>query len=212
MINVKPVLFAASASAMLFLSACNEAAQLVTENSPVAREVARAVEAADASSKNGFPAKVKKIEVEANKTFEVKGNLDNGEEISDLSWADRSSTACFPGTQFSKFRANHVLYHMDLPPRSILKITLIPDDTSGPAMSLYGYQIGTTNYSVVPELGSAVTCEADHINDRPVRGKVEDGSRSIRLNATTNPYNVVIGVSGQEGASGGFTLQVELEQ
>lgn len=202
--------------ALLALTSCGEAAQMLGENSALVTEVANAVEASSGSSSSssstGFPAKVKKINIEANKTFEVKGNLDEGELIEDLSWADRSSTACFPGTQFSKFKAKHVLYHTDLPPQSILNIKLIPDNPEGPAMSLYAYQIGTTNYSVVPDLGSAVSCEADHINDRPVRGKVEDGTRSVKLNATTNPYNVVIGVTGVEDASGGYTIQIELEQ
>jgi len=164
------------------------------------------------TSTNGFPASVKSIALEANKTFEVKGNLDQGETITDLTWASNSSVACFPATQNNNFKAKHSLFHTALPPRSIMKIKLIPDDTSGAAMSLYAYQIGTTNYSVVPKLSSAVTCEADHIKDRPVVGKVEDGTRSVELNATTNPYNAVIGVSGAEGASGGYTLQITLEQ
>ncbi|PKL77296.1 MAG: hypothetical protein CVV27_05955 [Candidatus Melainabacteria bacterium HGW-Melainabacteria-1] len=159
----------------------------------------------------GFPAEVKKIDTSANNTVTIKGNLDDGQVISDLSWASSSSIACFPATQNSKFRAKHLLFHTSLPPRSILKVKLIPTDTSK-AMSLYAYQIGTTNYAVVPKLSSAVTCEADHINDRPVVGKTEDGTRSVSLNATTNPYNVVIGVSGNEGVSGEFTLEVTLEQ
>lgn len=200
-------------SSLLALASCGEAAKILTDSSPLAKEVAKAVtESQSGSSSTGFPAKVKALRVEANKTFEVKGNLSEGEVISDLSWASQSSTACFPATQNAKFKANHVLYHMDLPPKSILNIKLIPDNPEGPAMSLYGYQIGTTNYSVVPELSSAVSCEADHINDRPVRGKVEDGTRSLYFNATTNPYNVVIGVTGVEGATGGYTLQIELEQ
>ncbi len=203
------------------LMSCGEAGEAITNAISSGNNTVAAVEVSEGTgsqssgsqtSSTGFPAKVKKIVIEANKTFEVKGNLNEGEIISDLSWADRSSTACFPGTQFSKFKANHVLYHTALPPRSILNVKLIPDNPEGPAMSLYAYQIGTTNYSVVPNLGSAVSCEADHIRDRPVRGKVEDGTRSVSLNATTNPYTVVIGVTGVEGATGGYTIQLELEQ
>lgn len=164
------------------------------------------------TSTQGFPAQVKSVTLEANKTFEVKGNLADGDIITDLSWASLSSTACFPATQNSKFKAKHVLYHTALPRRSILNVKLIPDNPEGPAMSLYAYQIGTDDYDVVPALSTAVTCEADYINDRPVRGKVEDGTRSVRVNATTNPYTVVYGVSGVEGATGGYTLRFELEQ
>lgn len=203
------------------LMSCGEAGEAITNAISSGNNTVTAVEVSERTgsqssgsqtSSTGFPAKVKKVVIEANKTFEVKGNLNEGEIISDLSWASRSSTACFPATQNSKFKANHVLYHTDLPRRSILNVKLIPDNPEGPAMSLYAYQIGTNDYDVVPELSTAVTCEADYINDRPVRGKVEDGTRSVRVNATTNPYTVVYGVSGVEGATGGYTLQFELEQ
>ena len=120
------------------LMSCGEAGEALSN--AISDNAVAAVEVSDNSSSQaqstGFPSKVKKIAIEANKTFEVKGSLDEGEVISDLSWADRSSTACFPGTQFSKFKANHVLYHTDLPPRSILNVKLIPDNPEGPAMSL----------------------------------------------------------------------------
>ncbi|HEY9839726.1 MAG: hypothetical protein ACAI44_17595 [Candidatus Sericytochromatia bacterium] len=158
-----------------------------------------------------FPETVKPIVLKSNETISIKGNLETGEEISDLSWASDSSVACFPATQNARFRAKHVLFHTQLPPRSILFVRLLPEDRSKP-MSLYAYQIGTQYFDVVPKLFSAVNCEADHMRDRPVKGKVEDGSRMVRLNATTNPYNVVIGVSGNQGVTGPFTLELELKQ
>lgn len=201
----------------IFLMGCGEATKLLGNANATGEAIAKAVEVSQGSTTQntatkGFPSTVKKVVIEANKTFEVKGNLSEGEVITDLSWASLSSTACFPATQNSKFKAKHMLYHTSLPPRSILNVKLIPDNPEGPAMSLYAYQIGTDDYDVVPALSTAVTCEADYINDRPVRGKVEDGTRSVRVNATTNPYTVVYGVSGVEGATGGYTLQFELEQ
>lgn len=166
----------------------------------------------NSSQNGGFPDSVKSIALQANQTVELKGNLDQGQVISDLSWASSSSVACFPATQNSKFKAKHNLFYAALPPHSILKIKLIPDNPEAPAMSLYAYQIGANDNDLVPDLSSVVTCEADHINDRPVLGKVEDGSRSVRLNAINNPYRVVIGVTGLEAASGGYTLQLSLEQ
>ena len=92
-----------------------------------------------------------------------------------------------------------------------MKITVIPDNEDD-NFSLYAYQIGTTNYSVVPDLSSCVSCEADHKWDYPKYGKTQDHTRSVELNATTNSYNIVIGVVGaEELSSGGFTLKIELE-
>jgi hypothetical protein len=163
------------------------------------------------SSSKGFPASVTAVESKANQVVSVKGNLDNGMEISDLSWASSSSVACFPATQNSKFRAKHVLFSTSLPPRSILKITAKPTDESKD-LSIYAYQVGTNNFSVVPNLPSAVSCEAEHKWDYPKKDQVQTSARSVSLNATTNPYNVVIGVTGPAGASGEFTLEIELEQ
>lgn len=164
-----------------------------------------------AAAPAGFPPSVKAIVLKPNATVSVAGNLDSGVKIEDLSWASNSSVACFPATQNHRFRANHVLYSVQLPPRSILNVRLVPDDRSKP-MSLYGYQIGLNNFYVVPQLHSAVTCEASHLIDRPVRGKVEDGTRSMRFNATTHPYNVVIGVSGDAGVTGPYKLELSLQQ
>ena len=153
-----------------------------------------------------FPSQVKSLNVVPNEDFSVKGDLSNGFIIDDLSWASKSSVACFPGTQNSKFRGKHVLYSMQLPAHSELKITVVPDNPDD-NFSLYAYQIGATNYSTVPNLSSCVTCEADYKWDYPKRGKTQDHTRSVRLNAISHNYNVVIGVAGAEGLNtGGYTL------
>ncbi|MBN2662509.1 MAG: hypothetical protein JXR68_02565 [Bacteroidales bacterium] len=157
-----------------------------------------------------FPSHVTSLNVKPNENFSVKGNLSSGQQMSDLLWAARSSVACFPGTQNSKFTGNHVLYSMELPPKSELKITVVPDNPND-NFSLYAYQIGTTNYSTVPDLNSCVSCEADYKWDYPKRGKTQDHSRSVALNAINNPYNVVIGVVGAESSiSGSYALKIEL--
>lgn len=158
-----------------------------------------------------WPEHVKEIKSEKGKTVSIKGDLKDGAFIEDLSWAANSAVACFPATQNSKFRGHHVLFHTSIPSKSIMKIKLIPDD-AGQDMSLYGYQIGTTNYSVVPNLASCVACEADHKWDRPKKGKTQDHTRSIDFNSIKHPYNIVIGVTGpKEAVSGGFTIEVELQ-
>jgi len=159
----------------------------------------------------GWPAHVTTVAIEKGKTVTVAGALEKGIAMPDLSWASSSANACFPGTQNLKFRGNHVLFATVLPVRSILTIKVIPDD---PAvnLSLYAYSTGTDNYSVVPALASCVSCEADHKWDRPKRGKTQDHTRSVELDALDSPYNVVVGVAGADGlAAGSFKLEFKLE-
>ncbi len=159
----------------------------------------------------GWPAHVTPVTIEKGKTVTVAGSLEQGVAMPDLTWASRSTTACFPATQNLKFNGQHVLYATVLPVRSILTIKVIPDD---PAvnMSIYAYSIGIDNYSVVPALGSCVSCEAEHKWDRPRRGKTQDHTRAVQLDAVGAPYNVVVGVAGANGlATGSFKLEFTLE-
>ncbi len=158
-----------------------------------------------------FPSSVIKIDAKPNETTQVTGNLKTGKIISDLSWASSSSVACFPGTQNKKFRGNHVLYGFVIPPYSEVTITVIPKDKNK-NFSLYGYQVGTNNYSIVPNLSSCVSCEADHKWDYPKRGKTQDHTRSVFFNSIKNSYNIFIGVTGIEGLTeGDYTLKIELK-
>lgn len=148
------------------------------------------------------------IKVESGKTLTYEGDLSKGCVIRDLSWAANSSVACFPATQNNKFNGNHVFYVTEIPKYSDMTITVVPDDKSA-NMSIYAYMVGTTNTVMVPELSSCVTCEAEHKWDYPKKGKTQDHTRSVYLNALNNPYRVVIGVAGAEGlATGTFKLQV----
>ena len=159
----------------------------------------------------GWPAHVTPVAIEKGKTVTVAGALEKGIAMPDLSWASSSANACFPGTQNLKFRGNHVLFATVLPVRSILTIKVIPDDPAVD-LSIYAYSIGTDNYSVVPALASCVSCEAEHKWDRPKRGKTQDHTRSVELNAIGSPYNVVVGVAGANGlATGSFKLEFTLE-
>ena len=149
--------------------------------------------------------------IEKGKTLAYAGDLKDGCIIQDLSFAANSSVACFPATQNSKFTGNHVFYVTEIPKYSKMYITLIPDDKNA-NMSLYAYQDGTTKTVYPPELNSCVTCEASHKWDRPVKGKKQDHTRTVYLNAINNPYRVVIGVAGADGlVTGGFTIQIKTE-
>lgn len=163
---------------------------------------------ADRAGAAGWPAQVTAVNAKAGQTISTKGDLKNGKVI-DLAWAAKSSVACFPATENVNFSGNHVQFATQIPKQSEMVITVVPDDPKTD-ISVYAYQIGSTNFtSVAPSLSSATSCEAgyDAKNDNNP-GKEE----KVRLNATTNPYNVVIGVAGAKGtASGGFTLKVELK-
>lgn len=148
---------------------------------------------------------------EKGKTLMYKGNLANGTPIQDLSWAANSSVACFPATQNTKFRGNHVFYVTEIPAHSEMTIRVIPTDPNA-NFSLYAYQDATTSEVFPPELQRCVSCEADHKWDYPKRGQTQDHTRSVKLNAIQNPYRVVIGVAGVEGVTEGeFRLEIAVQ-
>ena len=148
----------------------------------------------------------------ANQTTTVEGSLKDGVKLKSLAWAAMSSNACFPATQNAKFTGNHVFFVTDLPPHSIMTVTVKPKNGSTD-LSIYGYQIAP-NIVVLPEdLRSCVTCEADHKWDYPKRGQTQTSARSIRFNAIGNSYKIFIGVAGANGLTeGDFTLEVTLKQ
>ncbi|MFT5779376.1 MAG: hypothetical protein ACI837_002334 [Crocinitomicaceae bacterium] len=157
-----------------------------------------------------IPDNVQGIDAVPNEITSYTGNLSNGEIMEDLSWASSGSNACFPGTQNAKFRGNHVLHQFDIPEYSEVTITVIPKDKNAD-FSLYGYQVGTTNFRTPPNLPSCVSCEADHKWDYKKRGKTQDHTRSIRFNSTTNSYNIFIGVVGANpSVVGEYTLEIDL--
>lgn len=114
-------------------------------------------------------------------------------------------------TQSQKFGGNHVLFATTIPPRSIMTVKVIPADANA-NFSLYSYSIGTNDFSVVPELNRCVTCEADYKWDRPWKGKTQDHTRWVELNAIGNPFNVVIGVAAPKGVTAGkFKLEISVK-
>ncbi|MBK9192264.1 MAG: hypothetical protein IPM77_12570 [Crocinitomicaceae bacterium] len=151
------------------------------------------------------------VKAEKGKTLVYEGDLANGTLIHDLSWASSSNVACFPSTQNSKFNGNHLFFITEIPAYSEMTIKLIPDNKES-NMSLYAYQVATTNDIMPPALTRCVTCESDHKWDNPKKGKNQDHTRSIYLNSTGNPYRVVIGVAGAENLqSGTFKVEITLQ-
>lgn len=167
---------------------------------------------ASAQKTTGWPEDVTVVKSESNKTVVANGDLANGKIIEDLSWASSSSNACFPATQNLKYRGNHVLYATTLPPRSIMKIVVTPEDESA-NMSLYGYRIGNADFSLVPDLPRSITCESNEKWDRPWKNKVQTHERRIEFqNPSQNTYNIVIGVAAPKNiTTGKYKVSVILE-
>jgi len=150
------------------------------------------------------------IELSGEET-KISGNLAEGAPMTDLSWAWSSSNACFPETQKEHFTGYHVLYYFDLPSYTEVEIELIPDDVDAD-FSLYAYEVGqVSENNTVPNLSSCVRCEADHKQDRKIRGRTQDHRRIVKdILAIRNPYQVVIGVVGAQGRAGGkFKLKIK---
>lgn len=155
---------------------------------------------------------VHSIQSVANQTVTVAGSLKDGVKLKSLAWASMSSNACFPATQNAKFTGNHVFFVTDLPPHSIMTITVKPRNASTD-LSIYGYQIAPNRIVLPEDLRSCVSCEADHKWDYPKRGQTQASARTIRFNAIGNSYKVFIGIAGANGLTeGDFTLEVSLKQ
>lgn len=164
-----------------------------------------------AQNKKSWPGNVTIVASKSNETVSVDGDLASGKPIEDLSWAWSSSNACFPGTQSGKFNGNHVFFSTVIPTRSIMTVKVIPEDKNA-NFSLYAYSIGMNDFYIVPDLPRCVTCEADHKWDRPWKGKTQDHTRWVELNAIGNPFNVVIGVTSPKGVTAGkFKLEISVK-
>lgn len=157
--------------------------------------------------------KVYSIEPVPNQAVAYSGDLSEGTTIDDLSWAWNSAVACFPETQKSKFTGKHLFFTGIIPKYSEMTVTVIPKDP-GQDFSVYAYEIGVNNTTLVPNLTSCIRCEADHFRERSFVGKPpQDHTRIVsNLVAINRPYRVVIGVTGADGLSDGeFTLQISMK-
>lgn len=153
------------------------------------------------------------LELTPNQTVEYAGDLENGQVISDISWAWNSSVACFPETVASKFRGKHVLYMVDVPRYSELEIKLIPDDESAD-YSLYAYQAAyITEENTVPNLQRCIRCEADYSTGYRYVGRTQDHTRTVRdILAINNPYQALIAVVAPPGLEEGtYKLQINMK-
>ncbi len=151
-----------------------------------------------------WPANVIIVDMDGKDSVIVQGDMAKGSTMEDLSWAWSSSNACFPGTQASKFKGNHIFFAVTMPKRCEMKISVTPEDANSD-LSIYAYRISATQYFLVPDLTSCITCEADHKWDRPWKGKVQTSERSVSFqNPGSENYNILIGVSGPAATTSGL--------
>lgn len=150
------------------------------------------------------------IEIVQGQTLSLKGSLEEGELLPDISWAWSSQIACFPGTAKTKFDGAQVFYTGTIPAQSVLTVRLIPDDPKA-EMSLYGYLKGQGTIELPPMLKQCIRCEADYARGRPIAGRSRPAHiRELNeLLAIARPYQAVIAVAGAAGLQqGGYTLEV----
>ncbi len=134
---------------------------------------------------------------------ELTGDLTDGDAI-DLSWAT-TSAFCFTDPMASSFSGHQVFYALENPQPRFSRVTVTVTPDSGVDVSVYGYQIGTTDYSTPPGVASVTACEEGH--DDP------SGTESFSFIATTNEYNVFFAIAGDGPAStsGGYTVEVSID-
>jgi hypothetical protein len=154
------------------------------------------------------------LRLPASNAGQIEGNIKDGKTIP-LTWAERSSVACFPGTRFEMFNGNHVFYRVAMPAGSRLTVTLTPKD--GKLINLYALRQGANEAAAPPAISSAISCEAKYPiyanlgGGRTVKNK-DDGTRKIEFISVGSPYSILIGVAGANGlADGDFTLGVKIE-
>ena len=154
------------------------------------------------STNGGWPSSVAPACVGEDITID----LSSGRSI-DLDWADESDVACFPGTENLNFDGNHVFFWFAQPESSVLTVTATPE--SGVDSSVYVIQ-SANRYEVPPDVVSAVACESGYDAQTDANPGEPD---SAEVTATTNPYDILIGVAGAGGTtSGSVTLSLALEQ
>lgn len=140
-------------------------------------------------------------------TVEIGGlyehDLSEGKTV-DLSWADRSGNACWPGTENSNFNGNHVFFATVQPADTYLTVSAIPEP--GLDISLYLYQVDLNEAPVPPDVDGVLSCSisADvQYNSNP--GQVE----YVRTLGYPRDVHVLIGVAGANDTTEG-TFRLEL--
>lgn len=149
------------------------------------------------------------IDLDFQPTIIQEGNLNTG-FLMPLDWAQSSQVACFPGTRFTEFRGNHLLYRVQLPAAANVKITVTPKSKKH-RINLYALRLGANNYDSPPDIARAISCEASYpLYAGKPNLKAPAKPQSVEYMSIRKPYNILIGVAGAEGVTeGDFELKIE---
>ncbi|NET35130.1 MAG: hypothetical protein F6K19_24405 [Cyanothece sp. SIO1E1] len=152
------------------------------------------------------------LETPQNQISLFEGALDQGQTMP-LRWAENSSVACFPGTRFVEFQGNHVLYRMQMPAYSDLKITVQPKDPKH-RINIYALRLGVNNMDTPPNISRAISCEAGYpIYAGQPNLNAPAEAQSVSYISVARPYSILIGVAGAKGVlEGAYELKVELKE
>jgi hypothetical protein len=155
-----------------------------------------------------WPEKVKAIDLDANGSGQIKGDLGEG-ACTNLGFADDSNVACFPAVRNYLYEGNHVYYSFQLKPGKRTRVIAAP--APGVDVNLYAIAMGTNEFQVPPRIESNVICEASYpigVAPPPNPGAKEE--LAFDFPASASAYNVLIGVAGgaEKGTSGAYTLYV----
>ncbi len=149
-----------------------------------------------ASSSGGCPTQT---EIALNSA--VRGSTAAGWGQSLTSWFAQSNVACAPATMSASYPAPFAVFSLQQPRTTDWDVVVTPD--SGVDVNVVAWQQSSTDGSCFPSRGvGVVTCEVSgHAGPA--------GAESVRLQATTNPYRMVILVTTPQGGTrGGFSLVV----
>lgn len=117
------------------------------------------------------------------------------------SWFAQSDVACVPATMGPQFPSPYAVFSLQQPRTSDWDVVVTPD--AGVDVNVIAWQQSSTDATCFPTRGiGVVSCEYS-------RSGGASGAETIRLQATTNPYRMVILVTTpQGGARGGFSVTV----
>ncbi len=133
----------------------------------------------------------KAISMESGKAI-ISENLEDGFELSDLSWGWSPEMQCFPASHKDAFIGNHKLYIVKLPPYSELSSHLNTPDKSQNRVSLYTYSLPEgVNGPLPPDVKVASNCQSRYDTYR-----LYNQNKTIVTKSLERPLTVVVGVAG----------------
>ena len=144
---------------------------------------------------------VYKIEAIKGKKIGYKGDLSNG-TLMPLDWATTAQTNCFSQNQFSEFDGNHIYYILNLPEKTVAKVTV--HSLSHKKINIFGFT-GHNGVSLPPKINNVNSCRASFSD-------FGDFSKQSITLVSKEKDHILLAVAGANGANTGkYHLIVELK-